>query len=104
MIGCSESECCWDFESHLQKEQRTIQPPDSLTMPQHRLDVFGREVLILREQNRWSANYICTEGKRRSATDIVIPASVAKADLAEYLADLFYESATEKHPTVLLLE
>ena len=62
--------------------------------------VYGREVLVLREQGHWSAYYIGTDGKRRSAKDIVIPASVAEAELEQYLSDLFHECATEEHPDV----
>ena len=65
-----------------------------------RFDVFGREVLVLREQGRWSAYYTGTDGKRRTATDIVIPTAVKEADLEQYLADLFHECASEKHPDV----
>ena len=69
-----------------------------------RFDVFGREVLVLREQDHWTAYYVSTDGKRRSAKDIVIPASVAEADLKQYLADLFHECATEERPDVRRLE
>ena len=54
-------------------------------MAKYRFDVFGREVLILRKQDRWSAYYVGTDGKRRSAKDIVIPTSVEEADLEQYL-------------------
>ena len=73
-------------------------------MPKHRFDAYGREVLIEREQDQWSAYYIGADGKRRSATDISIPATVAEADLAQYLADLFHECATEERPDVRRLE
>jgi hypothetical protein len=73
-------------------------------MSNHRFDVFGREVLVLREQDHWAAYYMGTDGKRRSAKDIVIPTSVAEADLAVYLADLFHECATEERPAVRRLD
>ena len=69
-------------------------------MQKLRFDVYGRQVLVLREHDHWSAYYIGAEGKRRSAKDIVIPASVAEADLEKYLADLCHEWATEEHPDV----
>lgn len=69
-------------------------------MRKHRFDVYGREVLILREEGRWIAYYIGADGKRRSATDIVIPTSIAEADLAQYLADLCHEGVTERHPNL----
>ena len=49
------------------------------------------EVLIERERDYWSAYYIRAERKRRSATDIVLPAAVAGSDLKRYLADLCHE-------------
>jgi len=69
-----------------------------------RLDVYGREVLVQRTEGRWSAFYVGTDGKLRSATDIVIPTSVEEADLQQYLADLFHEWATEQHPDVRKLD
>jgi hypothetical protein len=69
-------------------------------MSNHRFDVFGREVLVLREQDHWTAYYIGTDGKRRSAKDIVIPASIAETELKQYLADLFHECASEERPDV----
>jgi len=73
-------------------------------MSKHRFDVFGREVLVLREPDHWTAYYIGSDRKRRSATDIVIPASIAEADLEQYLADLFHERATKERPTVRRLD
>jgi len=73
-------------------------------MRQFKFNVYGREVLIERTRDHWSAYYIGADGKRRSAKDIVIPASVAEADLEQYLADLCHEWATERHPHVLLLD
>jgi len=70
----------------------------------YRFDVYGRQVLVIREEDHWAAYYVGTDGKRRSATDIVIPASVAEADLAVYLADLFHECATEERPDVRRLD
>lgn len=63
-------------------------------------DVYGTQVLVLRERGHWSACYIGADGKRRSAKDIVIPVSVAEADLAQYLADLCHEGVTERHPNL----
>ena len=74
-------------------------------MRELRFDVFGRrQVLVLREQGHWAAYYIGADGKRRSATDIVIPTSIPEADLAQYLADLFHECATQERPAVHKLE
>jgi hypothetical protein len=47
-------------------------------MPKLRYDVYGREVLIGRERDHWSAYYIGADGKRRSATDIVMVQLIRK--------------------------
>ena len=64
-----------------------------------RFEVYGRQILVERTQDRWSAYYVGADGKRRQAQDIVISASVSESDLEQYLADLFHEWVTEKHPT-----
>ena len=65
-----------------------------------KFDVFGRLVLVSRDAGRWTAFYAGSEGKRRPATDIVIPADTAEQDLPRYLADLCHEWATSRHPEV----
>jgi len=47
-------------------------------MSNHRFDVFGKEVLIEREEEHWTACYIGTDGKRRSAKDIVMDQLIGK--------------------------
>ena len=64
------------------------------------LEVFGRDLLIERHDESWRAYYLGNEGKRRPATDIVIPADVREADLVEYIADLCHEWATNRNNTV----
>lgn len=77
---------------------------DSGTMTALRFDVFGRQLLIVRTEPGWSTFYIGPEGKRRPASNLVVPASVAEAELERYLADLCHEWATEKHPDVRRLD
>ena len=68
-----------------------------------KFDVFGTQVLISRSDGRWTAFYGGTEGKRRLASDIVIPASTSEEDLQQYLADLCHEWSTSSHPEVTKL-
>ena len=68
-----------------------------------KFDVFGRHVIVTRDEERWRAYYCGDEGKRRPAADIIIPASVAEEDLRQYLADLCHEWATGSHPDVTQL-
>lgn len=56
-----------------------------------RFDIFGREIIVERDADRWMA-YYPGEGKRRSA-DIVIPPELTEEELVGYLADLFHELA-----------
>ena len=65
-----------------------------------KFDVYGREVLVARKEGGWQAYYSGAEGKRRLASDIVIPASLAEDELRQYLADLCHEWATSSHPDV----
>ena len=69
-----------------------------------RFDVFGRRVLVTRQNGRWTAFYTGDEGKRRVAVDIVIPESTAEEDVQGYLADLCHEWATNSHPDVRKLD
>ena len=65
-----------------------------------KFDVFGRTVLVERGADGWQAFYPGVEGKRRHATDIVIPPQIEAHDIERYLADLCHEWATSRHQTV----
>jgi len=64
-------------------------------------NVFGRRLLVTREDREWSAFYVGDEGKSRKATDIVIPSDVPDVMLRQYLADLCHEWATEQNSSVI---
>ena len=64
-------------------------------------DVFGTLVVVEKRSNRWQAYYPGTDGKRRPATEIVIPTDTSEADLEQYLADLCHEWATPVHQEVV---
>ena len=65
-----------------------------------KFDVFGRKVLIVASGNGWDTFYIGSEGKRRSASDIIIPPDMPGSEISQYLDDLCHEWATERHPQV----
>ena len=65
-----------------------------------RLDVFGREVLVLHSDNGWLVYYLGPEGKRRPAKDIIIPSYVTESDVEQYIADLCHEWASPSNPEV----
>jgi len=65
-----------------------------------KLDVFGRLMLAERTPSGWELFDLGSDGKRRLARDIVVPDFVSESELDQYLADLFHESATSRHPAV----
>jgi len=69
-------------------------------MSQLRFDVFGREVLALRKDDRWSVFYVGMDGKRLPADDIMIPSTAKESEIERWLADLCHEWSTQNHPTV----
>lgn len=69
-----------------------------------RFDVFGRQVGITREDDRWHAVFIGPEGAHREARGIEIPSYLEEGDLQRFLADLYHESASPDCPDVVRLE
>ena len=69
-----------------------------------RFEVFGRHVLVEWTEKGWQAYYLGDEGKRRAASDIIIPNDVVESGLDQYLADLCHEWATERSPGVKRIE
>jgi len=61
-------------------------------MAEHRFDVFGRRIAIRSTADGWEAFALGDDGKRRPA-GFVVPDFIAADELAQYLADLFHESA-----------
>ena len=73
-------------------------------MKQLRLDVFGREVLVVRQDENWSVFYVGLDGKRRFAGDIMIQPIIKEWEIERWLADLCHEWSTKKHPSVKRLD
>ena len=69
-----------------------------------RFDVFGEQVVVARSKSGWATYYVGAEGKRRPATDIVVPEDMPESDIEQYLDDLCHEWATEGHPNVKRLD
>ncbi len=69
-----------------------------------RFDVFGQQVVVARSKSGWATFYVGEEGKRRPATDIVVPNDMPESDVEQYLDDLCHEWATERHPNVKRLD
>ncbi len=68
-----------------------------------KLDVFGRPMLVERTASGWQIFDLGSDGKRRLARDVVIPDLISEGELEQYLADIFHESATKRHPRVTRL-
>jgi hypothetical protein len=68
-----------------------------------KFNVFGRRVLVVSSEDGWQAFYL-GEGKRRPATDIVVPSDLEADGIEQYLDDLCHEWATEHHPKVERLD
>jgi hypothetical protein len=67
----------------------------------HRIkfNVFGRRMLVEGSAGNWRLYALASDGKR-SPLDIPIPDFVTEGELAQYLGDIFHESATPRHPDV----
>ena len=72
-------------------------------MQRIKVDAFGRRLHIERIDSGWVAFDVGNEGKRRKASDIVIPANLEASKLVGFLDDLLHESATERHPQVVMV-
>jgi len=60
---------------------------------QYVFNVFGRRIAVHRDEGRWSCYMMGTDGKRRPM-ELAIPQEVAADELAQYLYDIYHESAT----------
>ena len=69
-----------------------------------KLNAYGRHIYVERVNDEWVAFYKSSEGKRRRATDLIIPADLDRDEVVAYIADLLHESATERNPRVEVLE
>ena len=65
-----------------------------------KLDVFGKLVLAIHTNDGWELFYLSEDGKRRLATEILVPIFVKEAEIENYIEDICHEWATEKHPNV----
>ena len=55
---------------------------------------------IQRKDGEWLLFRESDTGVRAREYEIAIPADLAESELTTYLADIFHESATEKHSSV----
>ena len=69
-----------------------------------KFDVFGKRLFVQRKNDEWLLFRESNTGVRARVYEVVIPADLEESELATYLADIFHESANEKHPLVTRLD
>ena len=72
-------------------------------MSSYKFKVFGRIIQIQREGALWQAYAAGVDGKRTPA-GFVVPDFIGEDDLAQYLFDLFHDSATPINGDVSKIE
>ena len=68
-----------------------------------KFDVFGMRMSVQRKDDEWLLFRESNTGVRARVYEVVIPADLEESELATYLADIFHESANEKHFSVVRL-
>ena len=58
-----------------------------------RIKVYGRNLEIVRSDDKWTVFLLGPEGKKRAARDILIPSRLKENQVACYLEDLLHEWA-----------
>ncbi|WP_374941632.1 DUF7661 family protein [Delftia acidovorans] len=66
--------------------------PGGSPLEKYRFNVFGRIIAIERAQAQWRCFNVGADGKRAPAL-LAIPCDVTYAELAQYLYDIYHESA-----------
>jgi hypothetical protein len=69
-----------------------------------KFNVFGMRMSVQRKDNEWLLFRDSNTGIRARIYEVAIPADLEETELATYLADIFHESANEKHPSVVRLD
>ena len=69
-----------------------------------KFNVFGQKMSIQRKDGEWLLFRESNTGVRARVHEVVIPADLDESELATYLADIYHESATEKHSSVIRLD
>ena len=69
-----------------------------------KFDVFGKRMSVQRKDDEWLLFRESNTGVRARVYEVVIPADLEETKLATYLADIYHESASEKHTSVVRLD
>jgi hypothetical protein len=65
-----------------------------------KFDVPGWDVAVVRTESGWQAFYLGNDGKRRPASDIIVPSNITETEMGQYLDDLCHEWATDRNTSV----
>ena len=69
-----------------------------------KFDVFGKRMSVQRKDGEWLLYQESNTGIRARVFQAAIPSDLEETELVTYLADIFHESANEKHPDVIRLD
>jgi hypothetical protein len=69
-----------------------------------KFDVFGKSMSVQRKDGDWLLFRESNTGVRARIYEVVIPDDLEESELGTYLADIFHEGATERHPYVTRLD
>jgi len=69
-----------------------------------KFDVFGKRMSIQRKEGEWLLFRDSNTGVRARVYEVVIPDDLEESELASYLADIYHETASEKHSAVVRLD
>lgn len=67
------------------------------------IDLYGREIEVIRRNDSWNIFYRGSEGKKRIAKDITIPGNIKESELIEYLSDIYHEYSNERNSEVKII-
>jgi len=68
-----------------------------------KLDVFGKIMVVERAGGQWQLYTLANSGMRSPVYDVVIPAELNESEVIGFVADIFHEGASEKHPKVKVI-
>jgi hypothetical protein len=69
-----------------------------------KFNVFGKRMSVQRKGGEWLLFRESNTGVKARVHEVVIPDELEESELATYLADIYHEGATEKHPSVVRLD
>ena len=69
-----------------------------------KFDVFGRKMSVQRKDGEWLLFRESNTGVRARVYEVAIPAELEETELAIWLADIYHEGVSERHPLVVRLD